>query len=317
MHTTPQDSSSPEFNDFGSYRRKRRAHDGPQQGHSFRKIPHSEFNPPVSEDTTDGATGEVPFSNPAEERDSRRPPRKFGGKPPFGKKPFGKKGFGKKPFGKKNGFGFKPHRSEEPSFRDFAESVDEGPVPAPREEPEPFDRSFKHAGRFPHRGGAPWQPHGNKKPHGKFHAPGHELPADDESRPRFLRRPYGVRPEDGEEDFSVTERPPFGKKPFGKPFPGEKRFGKKPFGKKPFGKKPFYGKSRAKPPFGEWPDESASFAEDGSSQKKSVSKGKPFGKKPFGKKPYFKKPFGKKPYGHGKSFGPKRSFRKDRPSMPD
>lgn len=263
----------PDFNGFGSYRRKRPARD-------------------------------------AGEAAPRRSFRKSGGRKPFGGKPFGKKPFGRKPFAKKPFGRGKPHEDlDGASFRDLADTIDEDGVPPPRRD-RSFKNSGRHSGdgedAFPH----PRKPFG-KKPFGKFRPPFKKRPyggddGDSPHPPRALRRPYGAPSDDFvlDEDAPDAGRPP--RKPFRKPF-GKKPFGKKPFGKgKPFGRKPFHGGE----PF---PGEASEEATEGHHPfgKKPFGK-KPFGKKPFpGKKPFGKKPFGKgKPF-NKKPFGSK--FRKRPP----
>ncbi len=305
----------PDFNGFGSYRRKRPARDAGEAAprRSFRRIPRDQF----PADGPESAGGPPDAGEAAPDRPFRKKPF---AKKPFGRKPFGKKPFGKKPFAKKPFGHGKPHDDRDgASFRDLADTIDEADVPPPRR-----DRSFKNSGRhsgdgedaFPH----PRKPFG-KKPFGKFRPPFKKRPyggddGDSPHPPRALRRPYGVPSDDFvlDEDAPDAGTPP--RKPFRKPF-GKKPFGKKPFGKKPFGKKPFgKGKPFGRKPFhgGEpFPGESSEEATEG---RHPFGK-KPFGKKPFGKKPFpGKKPFGKKPFGKGKPFNKKpfgSKFRKRPP----
>ncbi len=309
MNTTIPPSDTPEepdFNGFGSFRRKRkdRGAEDAAPRRSFRRIPRDEF-PEADGDAAAGFPADGPDAGEAA---PRRPFRK-----PFGKKPFGKKPFGKKPFGKKKPFDHgEPHSNPAPSsFRDFADTIDEGDIPPPRR-----DRSFKNASGAPrgddgdfHRPRKPFggKPFG-KKPFGKFRPRSGGRPFGDDADdafppgPRAIRRPYGAP---ADEDF-----------PEDVPTPPRKPFGKKPFGKKPFGKKPFHSRK----PFGAPPDDGAaddapaSFAEKPYARKPFGKK--PFRKKPFGKKPFGKKPFSKKPFGKGKPFGKKpfgAKFRKGPP----
>ena len=268
MNTTqpPSDpSGEPDFNGFGSYRRKRKTRDTEETAprRSFRRIPRDEF-------PGDGASAGFPDEAAGGEEAAPRHPfhgKKPFGKKPFGKKPFGKKPFGKKPFGKKKPYDHGEPRFEQPDFRDFADTIDEGEVPPPRR-----DRSFKKAAGDPRGvdGGfrSPRKPFGGKpfgrKPFRKFRPHPAESPFDGEAEdgyprpPRALRRPYGA-PADGtdsDEAFREPRKPfrkPFGKKPFGgkKPFHARKPFAASSSdmvpdeGPAPYGKKPFGGKIRA------------------------------------------------------------------------
>ena len=302
MNTSLPPSDTPEqpdFNGFGSYRRKRKKHDAEHAAphRSFRRIPRDEFQADAAAESSDT----VPDGGTAEPA-RFRPFRKFGGKKPFGKKPFGKKPFGKKPFGNKHPAKDGEPSSDRPSFRDFADTIDEGDVPSPH-----HDRSFKHAGgcsrgkdgvfsrpRKPF-GGKPHgkKPFGNFRPSHKEHSFGEDGDGEAPRPPRAIRRPYGV----SGDDAPFEDAPPLPKKTF-----------RKPFGKKPFGRKPFHPrKPFGTPPADMAPDDApASFA------------GKPYGKKPFGTKPFGKgnsfgkKPFGRKPFGKGKPFG-KKPFGPKRP----
>lgn len=307
MNTTLPPSDMPEepdFNGFGSYRRKRKPRDAGDAAprRSFRRIPRDGFQ------ETDAAGDHAGDGQDAGETTPRRHFRKFGEKGSFGKNPFGKKPFGrKKPFDR----GEPGPGAERPSFRDFADTIDEGEVPPPR-----HDRSFKNAaGRAHGNGGGfqrPRKPFGGKlygkKPFGKFRPFPGKRPSgdgDDEAPrpPRAIRRPYGM---DGD-DVPFEDAPPPPRKPFRKPF------GKKPFAKKPFGKKPFHSRKPFDAPSGGMAPDDAPAPFGGKPYGR-----KPFGKKPFGKKPFGKgkpsggKPFGKKPFGKGKPFG-KKPFGPKRP----
>lgn len=293
---TPEE---PDFNGFGSYRRKRKDRDAgdatPRR--SFCRIPRDEFQ-------DDRAGGDTPEEG-NDEQARPRPFRKFGGKKPLGKKPFGKKPFGKKKPFEHGGAG---PEADQPSFRDFADTIDEGDVPPPHR-----DRSFKHTGGFSrgedggfHRPRKPFggKPHG-KEPFGKFRPFRKERPFGEDGdgeaprSPRAIRRPYGMGGDEIPFEEATTMTP---RKPFRKPF------GKKPFGKKPFGKKPFHDRK----PFGAPSPDMAPDDAPASFGKKPFGK-KTFGKKPFGKgKPFGKKPFGRKPFGKGKPFG-KKPFGPKRP----
>ena len=298
-HPPSDTPEEPDFNGFGSYRRNRKergpGNDAPRR--SFRRIPRDEFQERAADSEPAGEAPEAGEAAP------RRPFRKFGGGKPFGKKPFGKK-----PFVKKKPFDGADSEADRPSFRDFADTIDEGDVPPPHR-----DRSFKNAGGFSrgedggfHRARKPFggKPHG-KKPSGKFRPFRKEPPFGEDGNgeaprpPRAIRRPYGMG---GDEIPFEEETPAPPHNPFRKPF------GKKPFGKKPFGKKPFH----ARKPFGTPPSDMAPDDVPASFAKKPFGK-KPFGKKPFGKgKPFGKKPFGRKPFGKGKPFG-KKPFGPKRP----
>lgn len=301
---TPSPSDSAGFNDFGSYRRKRgaapRNRDDTPAKRSFRHIPDDGFVPLAPETPTpngrESDTSDTPHG-------PKRSPRKS---KPYGK-PFGKKPYGKKPFKAK---------PQSPSFRDFADAMDDAPAPdavSPDTE-SPLEaeadssfrnRSFKHAARpFPH-GDSRFPSRGKGKPFGKFRRPfpDRDRRDDDDAPPQPLRRPYGAEDGDGPDFPEEFPPPPFGKKPFHKG--------------KPFGKKPFAKKFRPRLPFDNAPDGDGFSDGPKPFGKKPFHKGKPFGKKPFAKKFHSRPPFGDKPDGESfsdghNSFG-KNPFHKGKP----